>query len=307
MRMIFWALKRRETRSYAGFATYVPVWLEYLHYGRLQFVILALSSVAVCSKVLIGHILWQPLAIVGLSTYALYSLDNLLDWPGERLHLGAIASIWRSYAIWCSITIPLALLGAGMLAAQRSIGFLALLGSFGALALFEIVLTRQLGAQQRSAGALWAERLADSLTWALVVALVPIFYSSSPIVAQVAMTIAYAWHLSWINVMIWDLTRSATGGLPHQTPTLAPLIGEHRVIRMLQILCVCACALAVIDIALGYFPWYNIAVIAAPLADIGLLALWQRLRRYPRLYGGLFPLANMLGSLLVIAVYRAAE
>src|SRR5262249_53060952 len=119
--------------------------------------------------------------------------------------------------------------------------------------------------------------------------------------------LAYAWHLSWINVMIWDLTRSATGGHLHQTPTLSPLIGERRVIQLLFILSISSFVLAVIDILLGYFPWYNAAVIAAPIANCILLSLWERLRRRPRLYGSLFPLGNILSNVLIILVYIVAK
>jgi hypothetical protein len=56
--------------------------------------------------------------------------------------------------------------------------------------------------------ALFAASFTDSLTWALVIALVPVVYADRDIVPQVVMTFAYIWQLSWVGVLVWDLTNA---------------------------------------------------------------------------------------------------
>jgi hypothetical protein len=245
--------------------------------------------------------------IVGLATYVVYSLDNLLDWSGEKHLLEAIKPKWNIYLIWSIFTIPLALIGVLLLAVQSTFKFLILLGGLGTVSVAHILLTRRSKEQDLSTSAIWAENLIDSLTWALVSVLIPVRYAGRHIVAQTIMAVAYVWHLSWIGVMVWDLTKSATGGHRHKTQTLSVLLGEHHLIRLLQIVSVSSLVLAVVDILLGYFPWYNISVTSAPIANLILLSLWDRLRKMPLLYSNLFFLVDALCGLLVIAAYVIVE
>jgi hypothetical protein len=277
---------------------------EAFHYGRILFVCLAITSTAVCAEVLLGFVPWQPALIVGLGTHVIYSIDNILDWSGERHLLGAIHPIRKGYLIWCALTVPSALVIAAMLAWQHNIAFLALLTSFSVISATQVILTRQSYARDRSALSLWAERLTDSFMWSLIVVLAPVQYVDQPVVPQVLMTIAYAWHLSWINVLVWDITRSATGGLEHGTPILTPLLGERRTLHLMRVISISAIVLASIDILLGYFPWYNITVIAAPLLNLAILEYWPKLRNTPRFYSNLFPLSNIISNLLVLIVYN---
>ena len=281
-------------------------WLEFLHYSRVQFCMLAMSLTAASSRVLVGQIEWQPVLIVGFSTYVIYSLDNLLDRPGEKHLPETIKNGWNVYFLWCIFTIPLALAGTLLLVTQSAIKFLALLIGLGTISIAHILLSRQSKAHDRSTITLWIEHLTDSLTWALVVVLIPVQYAGQHIVAQVIMAVAYMWQLSWVGVMVWDLTNSAVER-QHQTQNLSVLLGEHRVIRLLRIVSVSSWVLAVVDILLGYFPWYNLSVTFGPIASLILLSLWNRLRKTPRLYDSLFYLASTLCGLLVIAVYVIAE
>ena len=58
---------------------------------------------------------------------------------------------------------------------------------------------------------------------------------------------------------------------------------------------------------LGYFPWYNVSVVAAPIANLAFLSLWNRLRRRPLLYASLFYMTGACCALLVIVVYVIVE
>jgi len=282
-------------------------WLELIHYGRVLYFVLAITSTAVCSKVLFGTIPWQSTLIVGLGTFVIYSVDNILDWPGEQHLLEAIHPFWKPYFIGCMIAIPLSLVTVIILSLNQSLVFLAALLGLGGISVAQVTLTRQLYARSRSLIFLWAERLIDSITWPLVLVFVPLLYLGQSIAPQTLMTIAYAWHLSWVNVLTWDLTRSATGGREHGTPILSPLIGEARSILSLRIISISAIILATIDVLLGYFPWYNITVILAPALNLIMFNFWPLFRSKSRFYGSLFPITNIISNFLVITAYYSAE
>jgi hypothetical protein len=265
-----------------------------------------MSLTAACGKVLVGQVEWQPMLMVGFGTYVVYNLDNLLDWPSEKHLLEAIKLKWNAYLIWCIFTIPLALVSALLLTVQSTFNLLALMGGLGTISVAHILLTRQSRRQGTSAIALWVEHLTDSLTWALVIVLIPVQYARQHIVAQVIMAVAYMWQMCWVGVMVWNLTNSVVEG-QHQTQTLSALLGEHRLMMLLRIISVSSLVLAVVDIVLGYFPWYNVSVTAAPIVSLLLFPLWNRLRKTPRLYSSLFYMAVTLCSLLVIAVYALVE
>jgi len=243
--------------------------------------------------------------MVGLATYAVYSLDNLLDWPSEKHSVSVIQPRWNVYLIWCIFTIPLSLIGILLLAVPSGFSFLLLLGTLAIISLAHTVLTSR--DNSPSVVAIWAENLVASLTWALVTVLIPVRYAGQQIVAQTVMAIAFVWHLSWVGTMLWDVTGELRATHKDQLLSLPTSLGEIHLIKLLQIVSISACVLAIVDIVLVFFPWYNISVIAAPIANVILLSLWEQLRRTPLLFINLLFLVDAFCALLVILVYVVAE
>jgi len=73
---------------------------------------------------------------------------------------------------------------------------------------------------------------------------------------------------------------------------------------MTKLICISALVLAIIDILLKYFPWYNLSVVGWPIFSFFMLILWPKLRGLPRFYNFLFCLVNILGGVLVIVTYN---
>jgi hypothetical protein len=237
----------------------------------------------------------------------LYNVDNILDWRHLRAWPDAIRPIWRVYVAWCAVTIPAAGVGVTLLLTGRDVGFAALMLGLGIASLCVTWLTRKPWKKDCPRAVLWSERLFVSLVWALACVLVPVHYADQAVVAQTLMTVAYVWHLSWTAAMVWDLTSTGEMGRGEREQSLSLVLGERAWVRILKIGTISASILALVDILLGYFPWYNVSVLAVPLADWILLSLWPKFRSAPQLYCNLFFFLNTLCSLFITAVYVVAE
>jgi hypothetical protein len=179
--------------------------------------------------------------------------------------------------------------------------FVWLLLGLGAIALVHTLLTRRPG--HRPTATVWAEHLTDSLVWALVIVLIPVWYVGQPIVAQVVMAAVYMWQLCWVGVMVWNFANATVPKGQHRAQPLWIVLGERRLKRLLQIVGLLSMVLALVDILLGYFPWYNFSVASGPLVNLIFLSRWDKFRATPRLYASLFYFMSAICGLLVIVVY----
>ena len=277
-------------------------WLDFWRYNRILLCALAMSLTSASSITLIGQIQWQAVFIVGLSTYAIYNLDNIFDKPHDKLVPVFIARNWIKYLIWCIFTIPLALLITFWLVIDNERSFLIFMTILGSISIAHIILTRRLLNRNNSTFNLWAERLIDSLVWCLAVVLIPVQYSGKTITPQVIMAVVYVWQLCWVGEMVWDMT-NAQKNIENDGFQLTRILGEAFNIKMLKVVCATATILAITDILLGYFPWYNLSVIFAPLSNLVLISLWDLLPKAKRMFDSLFFLVNTFCGLVVVIVY----
>ncbi len=282
-------------------------WYSILRFSRLELSILVSSLTVASSEVLVDEVVWPVVFIVGLSTYVVYNLDNLLDWPSEKHALGAFSKNWKTYTLWCVPTILLSLFGIATFAIHSTPSFLLLLAILGTLGVGYVWMTRR--PKDRPWMALLAEQIVDALVWSLVVALLPVVYVGHPLTPQVLMAIAYMWQLCWVGTAIWNLTYTVAYLSPelHRTPTLTQKLGENQLIRLAVTVSLTALVLAVVDVCLGYFPWYNLAVVSGPAVNLILLSVWPRSRNRPELFGSIFYGANTVCGLTVWLAYYLAK
>lgn len=278
---------------------------EFLYYLNVHLCILAMSLSAASARVLNGEVKWIPVVIAGLGTYVIYNLDNLVDWSKESYLFNAITMSWNSYRTWCLITIPVSLIVILALSLLVHINFLLFLVGLGLASGIYIAITFLINDRRNSVTVLHSAKLFDAFVWAVIIVLIPNRYGEYPFVAQTAMAVAYTWMLVWVGVMVWDL--SYTIQFSEHIRTLANIKGENHIVLLTKIACASAFGLATIDILLGYFPWYNISVLAWPMLSYLLLTLWPKLCSAPRLYNVLFSFINALGGILVIVAYNLFE
>jgi hypothetical protein len=275
--------------------------IQFLYYLNFHLCVVAMTLSAASSRVLNGKIDWRAIVIVGLGTYVIYNFDNMVDWS-EESHLFEAIKPWRNaYKICCILTIPISLAIILIFSLMTHVGFILFLIGVGLISGTYVVITFLIKDRKNSIGVLHVAHIFDALMWAIIIVLIPIQYGRYPFVVQTAMAIAYTWLLTWVSVMAWDLSYTAqSGGNSH---TVASVMGESRFVSVTQLACVSALILAIIDILLGYFPWYNLSVIGWPIFSYLMLAFWPKLHRTPRFFNFLFCSVNVLGSLLVIVTY----
>lgn len=274
-----------------------------LHYSRLVFVLLAGAMTAAVSSVLLGHLNWLAALLVALGTFTVYSVDNILDWHGERHLLHELQAVWKHYLHICGVLVPLAALCIIWIVQQHLV-LVVVFAILGGVAIAQLFLTRQMPSQPRGSLALWVERFSDAAVWSLVTTLTPVIIIGAAFTPQVVMTILFILPNAWNVVMIWDATRAATNGKYHPTPVLTEKIGEQRLINYLQLCTLMTVFLTVVDILLGFFPWYNLVVLVIPGSHLILLTFHKQLRRRPVYYCNLFTLASCIGSFIIIGVYK---
>lgn len=279
---------------------------EVFHYSKAEHILIACVMTAVTSIVLLGKVYIQPVVIVSLGTYFVYSVDNILDWYGEKHLLPNIQLIWKYYILKCLLFLPASLVFILVLVRNHQDTLLILI-FLGILTLGQVFFTKQLAKQEKGKFVLWVERIVDAIVWSLVTVFVPVTYVGVGIFPQVLMVIAFNFFITFIIVMIWDITRSATNGFYHGATVLSDIYTAVGIITHLQYLCIAALLLAAIDILLGYFPIYNLIVLIAPGLYLFLLFLYPKFEHSRLMYSALFSFASVLSCLSILFVYTLAK
>src|SRR5215211_1219992 len=76
-------------------------WFDLFYYSQFQLCLIAICLTASSTAVLVGEVVWECVVIVGLATYAIYSVDNIIDWPEDIARFGSLQLIQKAYRIWC--------------------------------------------------------------------------------------------------------------------------------------------------------------------------------------------------------------
>jgi len=276
--------------------------IKILLHAKLHYVVLAGLTTASNSIVLLGLINWEPILAICAGAVIIYGLDNLLDWSGEKTYHPYLKPYWPWYKAATILSI-LVFFPLCLIATLQHKELVLFLGSLAITSFTQISVTRQLTQQFRSLLALWLERITDALTWAVVTVVSPIVLSGSSFKVQHLMAVGFVAILTFVGVMSWDLTKGATDGKIHPTPTLSDVLGQKAIIKLQRLLCTLAFILSVIDVFLGFFPWHNLVVSLFPLTYLVLLSLFCKHKLPPVFYGALFPISSIILNILTILVY----
>lgn len=277
--------------------------LSFINYTRVQFCVLSMSLTAASSMVLISQIDWQPITIVGLSTFVVYSFDNLFDYPQERKKITKAFPFWKTYFWFTVFAIPFALLTIGVLAFLNSFQFFTMLIVLGLISISHTILTQRLIAKNPTLLIFGLENLVDSFVWALVAVLIPVVYAGHAIVPQVYMAIGYVWLLGLSSAFLWDLSDSSVSIEKGYKKNPFSRVNTKLIKKLFLILSFSALVLSIVDIILGFFPWYNLIVTSAPIISLLFWSRWETYAEYPSLYANIFYVACTICSVLVILVY----
>ena len=240
------------------------------YYSQIQLVLIAIVLTASTSSVLFGKISWESVVIVGASTLLTYSMDNLIDWKRDSKNYQDIIEFLPAYRLFCYSVIPfcivLILVFVIYSPAELKIALLLLgvssLSAILRMPKFHIPLN--LSVLQ----SLIANRLFISCIWAIVLVFVPIFYTESSIIRpQVWMAFGYLWQLTFISAVLWKFEKTEINFTNSE-------VLKSKAVVILKLLSISTVFLAIIDIALGYFPLHNLVVVLAPVASFVAVSYW---------------------------------
>jgi hypothetical protein len=276
------------------------------YYSQIQLSLIAACLTVVVSAVTLQTVVWASVGIVGLGTYIIYSIDNLVDWREDRTRYPSLDRLNVPYRIWCALTVPLAILGiVGMLPGAKG-SFAGLLSALGGVAL--AVATFRLIQPEiqdiRRLRDILPNRLLVSMFWAINCVFLPGWYVDLPLTTKTWVTFAFVWQLSFITAVLWSLEFLSTPDMPLESLTVAG-ISANRIIAVLIVISASSATLAIVDILWGYFPPYNVVVICAPILNWIALSTWSRWHGRLRLFNTVLTFGQMLCAALITAVHLA--
>lgn len=241
------------------------------YYSQIQLVLIAVALTAATSAVLLKSITSESLWIVGLSTFATYSIDNLIDWKQDIKYYQNIKRIIPYYHKFCYAIVPICLLGIGFLVLTSNSRFQIGIMLLGATVLITIIrlpiFNKVLTTKNDFTNLLW-NRVFISLIWAAVCVFTPVWYANQHLTPQTWMTYAYLTQLIFIDALLWKLEKSPEGFITENNLSFLSSI--------LQYLCTTSILLAIVDVLLGYFPLYNLVVVLAPLVNLFVIRYWRK-------------------------------
>jgi len=242
---------------------------QLFYYSQLPLVMMAMVLTGTISAVLFQRLQWQPILLVGFSTYFTYSLDNLIDWKKDRLHYPNIISQVIAYHRFSYFLIPTSAFAVISLILSSPqdlwIGILIL----GASVTMGIVRfsTYRAGNSNFANGVVnfILNRFFISIIWTIVCVFVPIWYNENPGSLKTWRTFAYMFLLIGIFAVIWKFEKS------HYH--LKKKLIQMKLFPILGVMGIIAIALVIFDVATGVYPLFHLVTLGPPLASIAALSV----------------------------------
>jgi hypothetical protein len=250
------------------------------------------------SQVLFARVDWQVLLIVALCTHSIYSVDNLVDWAREKHLLRKIQPYRQSYVVWCTVTLPLSMVLVLVLALLHGGAFVLTLAAIGLFCTLIMLVARRPRLWLSKGISYWVERLLVALTWALFTVLVPMQYAGRTINLQVILAIVFIWMISWALGIVWRLASIVAVQLSEGRPE--PTLAHKRTIHVAIAASFLAFLQAVLDTAVGFFPYLHLSVALLPALCVAFLVKWHLVFDTPLLY------CNLLYAVLILTLFLIA-
>jgi len=270
---------------------------EVWYFSRIQVGLAAAAMSAASSAVLLPRTDGGVLLLAAVLTLCIYWTDDWLDATRDERDFPVLAAVssWRR---------PLLLLlaaGSGLYAIAilirlERVRMLVLV--LGLISAGLCVVSRwSPGTRNRAAWPL-VRATAVALAWAGTCVLLPVAAAGAPIGAREAVCLIFFFLLMLPVALMWSRARHGSGASP-----FSPYAGKLG--AALLGLCFISGAMVIVGIAIGLFPWYNLAVAVAPAANVFFLLLgrWVTLTE-PRWLSDLLVVVNTLCAVLVTGAWR---
>ncbi len=233
-----------------------------IYYSQLPLVTMAVVLTASISAVLTYQISWSSVALVGLSTYFSYSLDNLFDWKKDQARYQNIQKTIEGYQKISYGLLALSAAGIVLLTfesgAELKIGLL-LLGSAMAMGTFRFSSYRS-GDKPATLTAFLLNRIFIALVWAVVCVFLPLWAVQGQVNGRFWRTFIYMCQLIFVYAVLWKYEKSH--------PETQTAIENSRLFTWLKIISLVAVGQVIVDAATGLFPPLNLVNMLPPLVSL---------------------------------------
>ena len=188
-------------------------YLFLFYYTQIPLVLLAIILTSSISAVLYTEINWRVSALVGISTFFTYSLDNLFDWKKDQQHY---QDIKKAIEFYHKISYGLILLsGLGVLLLTLTspndlrIGMLLLGASAGMLTARFANYRNTPRHQDPSLINFFIHRFLISIIWTIVVVFMPIWYDGRMINSLTWHTLFFMFNLIFVYAVLWKFEKTS--------------------------------------------------------------------------------------------------
>ncbi len=221
--------------------------LTLLYYTQIHLAVLAFILASSISAVLYEHINWPVSLLVGLSTFLIYSLDNLFDWKKDQAHYQEIIISIRKYHKITFFLIPLSGLGVILLALnspnELKIGIL-LLGAGAGMFTARFANYRKISSNNNKPFAFFIiNRIFISIVWTIVVVFLPIWYEGRTISTLTWHTFIFIFNLVLVYAIIWKFEKTDS--------ELKKVIVQRCIFQFLTFPLLISTSVVIYDIAIG--------------------------------------------------------
>ena len=279
-------------------------WYDAWYFSRLQLCLASSTVTAANSRVLLEQVDVHAVLVAGLGTFLVYSVDDVMDRPRDEAQFPHLRSIRTGRIAWIALSVPLAALALGYLARSmnpiRMRGLLLLAAASVGLSVVSLL---------RPA---WREAVAWPMIRACVVAAVwaavcvgtPFVYTATAPGYRALLAWLFEWQTMFVIVALWrqgEHSRTSEAGT--RLPRILTVSNRDRTLTVCVALCIMSAAMAVAGVLLRLFPPSSLSVASAPLATLGVLAMWGRAPVDLRLYNDLLALTNIGCATVVLVVY----
>jgi len=250
-----------------------------IYYSHVHLVIMAMVLSAVVNLVLTQQVAWPAVIFIGMATFMTYSIDNLVDWPRDRVRYLEEEKLILAYHKVSVVLIFLCILGAiWFMATSNSVSIIGLALLAGAV-LFSILRippgTGRVSQKVQSLTGFLLNRVFISLVWGIICVFVPLWYAGFPVNLQAWTTAIYLWMLLFIYAVIWKQEKSSL--------FLQQTLDETSIRIYLQALSISAALVPVTNILVGRIPVRNLVNTLPPLLFFFLLEKyhldWKKARQ----------------------------
>jgi hypothetical protein len=255
---------------------------------------------AACSKILIGYIVPHITIVIVLGTAAVYWFDDIIDRAKDEKRFTVLIQM-KSIRKWIfTIMIPIVLFLSIYLnkAGLNFFLFLCFLGIISGIFSHLPVIKKYLYSLRLC---YLYKTIFESFIWTTVSVLTPIIYTHNEINPQLFIAFIFVWLQLSTIILTWLIADRNVFNTSNEI-ILEDNCAEKNILSGLRLVCVLSGILSIIANIIGFFPWYNIAVIIHPAVNWLFLKRWRRVNFDKRVYVDIMLISNLVCCFVVILI-----